>query len=267
MKRQLLEAPQGPILNIAKYGFIAYPGENFSDDGNYFRVYYWDPDKTGDKRFRATRLTANGETYFSVSYTNSKTHRSTYFDDLNGVSTQSAIDGMPALVDKLKKFRDHLEAEGEVVKELSKEEEDRVIEIALQLCDLNGDSAYQAFKKAAIKVGFEVDDLLPTDKKRIGDIIDSRARDQRGDSPEVVKILAKEYLQSVMNEMRDKSRYDSRGRYQHSPAKSLEDAMKSAYVYKQIGNKWYALRDLTDANQERIREWARKKIETLYDFD
>ena len=48
---KLLEADDesyaGKTLNLRRNGFVKAPEENFSDDGNRFTGYYYDPEKNG----------------------------------------------------------------------------------------------------------------------------------------------------------------------------------------------------------------------------
>ena len=43
---------EAQTLTLRRNGFVVAPEENFSDDGNYFKGYYYDPEHVGDKRFR-----------------------------------------------------------------------------------------------------------------------------------------------------------------------------------------------------------------------
>ena len=48
-------------LNLCKYGFIRWPEEDFSDDGNRFTCY------RAGKKVRVSKLISNGQAYLSIS--------------------------------------------------------------------------------------------------------------------------------------------------------------------------------------------------------
>lgn len=81
-------------IMMAKYGFIRWPEEDFSDDGNRFTAY-----RVG-KRVRVTKCTYKGEAYISADIQGTKLPYEVYsklphysaLDKLNGVSIASLTD-------------------------------------------------------------------------------------------------------------------------------------------------------------------------------
>ena len=81
-------------IMMTKYGFIRWPEEDFSDDGNRFTAY-----RVG-KRVRVTKCTYKGEAYISADIQGTKLPYEVYsklphysaLDKLNGVSIASLTD-------------------------------------------------------------------------------------------------------------------------------------------------------------------------------
>lgn len=81
-------------VNMAKYGFVRCPAEDFSDDGNRFQVY-----KVGT-RVRVTKLVADGEAYIDGTIQGTKLPYEVYsklphysaVGKLNGVSLAGLTD-------------------------------------------------------------------------------------------------------------------------------------------------------------------------------
>lgn len=81
-------------INMTKYGFVRWPEEDFSDDGNRFTCY-----KVG-KRVRVSKLVYRGEAYIAARIDGSKLPYEVYsklphyrdLDALNGVSTDALTD-------------------------------------------------------------------------------------------------------------------------------------------------------------------------------
>ena len=48
-------------INLVKYGFVRWPEEDFSDDGNHFTCY------RAGKKVRASKLVSDGQAYLSIS--------------------------------------------------------------------------------------------------------------------------------------------------------------------------------------------------------
>lgn len=81
-------------IMMAKYGFVHWPEESFSDDGNRFEAY-----RVGE-RVRVTKCTYKGEAFISASIDGTKLPYEVYsklphysaLDKLNGVSIESLTD-------------------------------------------------------------------------------------------------------------------------------------------------------------------------------
>ena len=286
-KERLNEAQ---TLNLRRNGFVIAPEENFSDDGNYFKGYYYDPEHTGDKRFRTSKLISDGQAYISVRYFDDIKGKTVYFDDLNGVDYEYAINHIKDLTDKIDEFKAKLDA-GEIQpKELSEEEIELIKNKTKQLVELSDMSWSNALDTVVKKAGFDLYDLRKDVRDRILKEIESEIRNAKEDNPALVKALAKKMLENTMKLVKgDEGHWDSRGRWQRGDApKSLDDALKSYVSVSTYGSdakkhfgvepeelesiglkkdELYTINDLTDANQERIRNWVRNKIENLYDFE
>lgn len=97
-------------INVKQYGFVRAPYEDFTDDGARFTCYYYDPNKIGDTRVVLSKHIwkdspdPEKEVFIAARYTDPATNKNTYFDDLNCVSRQTAIDGLPELKAKIDAF-------------------------------------------------------------------------------------------------------------------------------------------------------------------
>lgn len=263
------EAPGGPIVNLRKYGWVASPEENFSDDGAYFTAYRYYPDGYNpDKRsnFRLTRTNYKDDTYISIQYYNPATGKNVYIDDLNGVPRAEAVEEFPRVMEKVKALYDREKGEGPAVRNLTSDEVDKIREIIFQIVDLTGSSVWEAYEKALNKLGIDGDDVPATVERTIKDEISAELRNKKSYDKDTIKQLAAEYLKDVIEKMR--TGYTYGGKYKNGY--DLETALRngSALVNDPTGNKTYLhLSDLPDATQEKIKNWARNRIEKLYDFD
>lgn len=261
---------ENKVLNLRRNGFVLAPELNFSDDGNRFTGYYYDPERKGDKRFETSKLVADGQAYISVHYYNPETGKTTYFDDLNGVDYDYAIAHIKdKLTDKIDAFKAKLDA-GEIKPVVLSEDEFQALKNKIkQVMELTGDNQYISTKKVFDKLSIDYDQLTKEQRNKLDKEIESEVRNAREDDPEIVKTLAKKYLDAVMKEMRGtEGHFGPRSKWiSGTVPKDLENALKTAYVYEQIDGEWYGIKDLTDANQEKIKNWVRNKIENLYDFE
>lgn len=276
----------GPTFNLRRNGFVIAPEENFSDDGTYFRGYYYDPEKNGDKRFRASKAVVDGDVYLSIRYEDPVTGKTTYFDDLNGVSYQTAIDKIGELTSKIDDFKGKLDRGEITAKKLTSTQIEEIKEKALQVSDATGDSYYSILDKILSKFGIDKYDLEAKVRDQLYKDVESSIRNRKTENGAVVKQLAKLFLKEVMKDMRDEGHYDSKGRYQSPSPKTLDQAIDRAdphfYISKYDSEKpgmkelldagvelekFYWFKELTDATQEKIRSWAKNKLENLYDFE
>ena len=263
---QLMEA--GPTLNLRRHGWVKAPELNFSDDGNRFQGYYYDPKKVGDKRFPTSKLISDGYAYVSVHYVNSQTGNATYFDDLIGVGYEYAIEHLPELAKKLDDFIAKLDSEGEYVITLSQEQYDEIIAKCIQVHDLTGADHYHALGSVLKRLNIDSRDIERSQINKLRKEVESEIRNNKKEDPKLVKEMAVAYLKEVMKEMTDRSGYGYNRKWNSRPAKSLDDALKCCDPYVKLSDgEYHHLTNFSDATQNRIKAWARKKIETLYDFD
>ena len=263
------EAPGGPVVNLRRYGWVASPEENFSDDGAYFTAYRYYPDGYNPDKgsnFRLTRTNYKDDTYISIRYYNPATGKNVYIDDLNGVPRAEAVEKFPQVMEKVKALYDREKGEGPAVRNLTPEEVDKIRELTFQIIDLTDSSVREAYDKALKKLGIDGDDVPLTVERTIKDEISSELRNKKSYDKDTIKQLAAKYLKDVIEKMR--TGYTYGGKYKNGY--DLETALRngSALVDNPTGNKTYLhLSDLPDATQEKIKNWARNRIEKLYDFD
>lgn len=253
------EDPRGPIVNLRKYGWVASPSENFSDDGAYFTVYRYYPDGYNPdekSQFRLTRTNYRGDTYISIAYENPKTGKNQYIDDLNGVSKQEAVDEFPQVMEKVRALYDKVKTEGHLGKDLSEADIEAMSDYLSNYSKENGfriPNYYTALKAMLDKFNMKDEELSNKDQKEILDRASRKLRASRTFDSSVIKEIASDYLKNVM---RNKDRH------------SLDDALLLSYgvAHTDKGESIF-LHDLSDELQSKIKNWARKRIETLYDYD
>lgn len=280
----LTEAPTGKTLNLRRNGFVIAPEENFSDDGNHFICYWYDPEHKGDKRFRTSKLISDGYAYISVRYYNEETGHYKYFDDLNGVDYQYAIDHIKDLTDKIDAFKADLDAGKFDVIELSDDQIKAVEEETEKIHASENNFLSASMNKAFEKMGINPDRIKSDIKSNILKRVEAKERNAKEDNPVLVKVLAKACLENTMKAIKGtEGHYGPRSKWTSGQKPiSLDDALRrnvdvdtfswspEAEELIDAGlepSKTYWLNDLTDASQDRIRDWVRKKIETLYDFE
>ena len=256
-------------LNLRKYGWVPAPEKNFSDDGSYFRVYVYQPEGVNsqeESNFELTRTSDKDYAYISISYTNPITKRVTYIDDLNGVPKEDAVRDFPSVMNKVKALYDkEKSSEGPGGRSLTDKEMDNIISTATEIAGNKGETGYSAYHKALQRL--EIDKKLFPDAQEREMIkkIDANIRNSRTVDSEVVKKLAALYMEKVLERMRTGYGYNR----QWQKGSSLEDALASttgAYT-KDASGKYIHLTDLSDSLQQKIRDWAKARIEKLYDFD
>lgn len=282
----LTEALSGKTLNLRRNGFVVAPEKNFSGDGSYFRGYYYDPNHTGDKRFFTSKLVSDGEVYVSVRYYNPETGYHKYFDDLNGVDYYYAMEHIKDLTDKIDEFKAKLDAGDLDIIELSQDQIDAVEEAATEIYKADGGFVSDAVDKAFNDTNLDPARIRSTIKDSIAKHIKDAERNAKSDNPMLVKVLAKQMLNGAIKLINGiEGKYDNRGRWQSGkPPISIDDAIDKAddHVYISsyspsvaeqelidagVAPGSYWLKNLTDANQEKVKTWLKNKLETLYDFD
>ena len=198
----VLEASGEPkVINLRRYGFVPVPSEDFSDDGNRFKVYYYDPKHTGDRRIRLTKLTADGEAYISAGYRNPDTDKYTFFDDLNGVSYTAAVQGLDALVKKIADFVAKLDAGEMKAKDLTDDQIKEIKEKVSQMVALGDLKWNDALNKVTQKMGIDLEDVRTAQRDQLKKEIESAVRNSRKEDPVIVKALAKEFLKVTLKNL------------------------------------------------------------------
>ena len=234
-------------IPLQKYGFVRAPEEDFTDDGARFTAYWYDPEGRGDKTFRLTKTTYDGEVFISVRYSLPGTRTSKYIDNLNGVSVDEAIEGLPDLVKQIEDARAKISTF--TAKTLTAKEietiSDEVAKAATRL------TKYKVTTEVLKAHGIDKDDL---DNNTIADLeasIDEKvgAKLAAATSKDTLKALAKEVLKKVM--------YQVITKYQ-----KIDDALKYIYAsVKDENGNYISFSDLDKATQNRMREWVKSKIE------
>lgn len=253
------EDPRGPIVNLRKYGWVASPSENFSDDGAYFTAYRYYPDGFNPdekSNFMLTRTNYKGDTYISIAYENPKTGKNQYIDDLNGVSKQEAVDEFPQVMEKVRALYDKVKTEGHIGKDFSEKEIEVMSDYLFNYSKENNLKSvhYTSAWEALLRKFNLSDEEIPYSVQRsVLDRASSKLRSAQTVDASVVKKIAAEYLRQVM---RNLSRYD------------FESALDLSYGSADDDNGGRVfLHELSDELQSKIKNWARKRIETLYDYD
>lgn len=266
----ITEAPGGPVVNLRRYGWVASPEENFSDDGAYFTAYRYYPNGYNpdeESNFRLTRTNYEGDTFISIRYRNPLTGRNVYIDDLNGVPRQTAVDKFPEVMEKVKALYDREKSEeGPAVRNLNDDEVAQVKDLIVKIMDLTDASVWKAYEQAIKKMGLNKEDIPDSVERGIIKSVVDDFRNSQSYGKEAVQKLASAYLKDVMAKMR--SGYTSGGKWKNGY--DLEKALSSAsaMIEDPTGRKTYIhLSDLSDKLQQKIKAWARNRIETLYDFD
>ena len=266
----ITEAPGGPVVNLRRYGWVASPKENFSDDGAYFTAYRYypdgyDPDETSN--FRLTRTNYKGDTYISIVYENPLTGRNVYIDDLNGVPRQTAVDKFPEVMKKVKALYDREKSEeGPAVRNLSDDEVAQVKDYIVKIMDLTNANVRTAYEQAIKKMGLNSEDIPDGVERSIIKAVEDDFRNSQSYGKEVVQGLASEYLKDVIETMR--RGYTFGGKWKEGCDLDTALDYSSAMIKDPTGRKSYIhLSDLPDKLQQKIKAWAKNRIETLYDFD
>ena len=169
-------------------------------------------------------------------------------------------------MEKVKALYDREKGEGPAVRNLTSEEVDKIKEITFQIIDLTDSSVWDAYNKALKKLGIDGDDIPATVERTIKNEISSELRNKTSYGKEAVQKLASEYLKDVIENMR--SGYTSGGKWKNGYDLDKALSSGSAMIKDPTGRKTYIhLSDLSDKLQQKIKAWARNRIETLYDFD
>lgn len=247
-KLQEMSRPAG-VKNIPlqKFGFVRAPEEDFTDDGARFTAYWYDPEGKGDKTFRLTKTTYDGEAFISVRYSLPGTRTTSFIDDLNGVSVDEAIEGLPDLVKQIEDVKSKISTFA--AKTLTDEEIETISDEIAKAATT--ETKYKVTKTVLKSHGIDADELDTNASEKLDAAVDEKVgvKTAATISKDVLKAIAKDAFKSVA--------YQVFVKYQ-----KLDDALK--YVYASVkgddGN-YVSIKDLDKATQNRIKEWVRNKIE------
>lgn len=260
----------GPMVNLKRYGFVRAPEEDFSDDGNRFTCYWYDPDHTGDKSYRASYLRYDGDVYLDVHYYNDKTRKTTYFSDLNGVSVEEAVAGLPDLVKELEDHRAKMKEYQAYT--FTDDKKSEVLETAYDIVKAykrigQSFSIQGVIEKALEEHGISNEDVVYDDMRALTKTLDARVRNEKTVSEDIIKTIAQKALKDILTQVRGTpNHFDSRGHWREGTAPvSLDKALTK--IYASAGNypDLIYFDQLPDKDQERIVRWIRKKVEPLLD--
>jgi hypothetical protein len=278
------------VINMVKYGFVRNKEGDFSDDGTRFQSYYFDPQHKGDKRVEVSKAVTRDGVFISASYYNTKTGRSIYFDDLNGVTYDYAIENLPKLAQDIKQFLDKLDAEGDYMVTLTAEQYNDIVDhlVSDALNRKRQTYDYQEYLRyIQDEYGIDYRDIGIEQRRQLEAGINQKIRNSTAVNPVVLKHLAKALLNRTMELMRGKPGSYGYGNKWNpgTDPKPLEQALEEAARYVSISsyrsNKEAAdllnsgvpqdtiiyLKDQNDRAQEKIIAWAKDKLEKLYDFE
>lgn len=240
----LTEVAAEDRFNIKKYGFVRAPQEDFSDDGNRFTGFYYDPERTGDTRFSASKLIdrQNGQVYFSVCYQDPDNYNiRKYFDRLNGVSIRTAVEELPDLVKELEEFKEKTLPSLTSIK-LTPELKEKILDTANSI---GGKTPYAAIVAALEKLGYDENRFYPNDLSTLQ--YEYKERYFAEPSHEEIKKIAAKYYRDVVKRMQ--SGYDYNRRWKSGD--DLETALNRAYL---------PTSELKKDTAEKIKAWVRKKL-------
>lgn len=278
------------VINMVKYGFVRNKEGDFSDDGTRFQSYYFDPQHKGDKRIEVSKAVTQDGVFISAHYYNNKTGKGTYFDDLNGVTYDYAIENLPKLAQDIKQFLDKLDAEGDYMITLTAEQYNDIVDhlVSDALNKNRNNYDYQEYQRY-LQDKYEIDykDIGREQRRQLESEVNQKIRNSTAVNPVVLKHLARALLNKTMELMRGRPGSYSYGNKWNpgTDPKPLEQALEDAIRYVNISsyssdkessdlinagvpkNTIIYLRDQTDKAQEKIIAWAKDKLEKLYDFE
>ena len=242
-------------INLKKYGFVRAPEEDFSDDGARFTCYYYDPEGNGDTRFRLSKHIGNyggsKEVFIDVHYTAPESGRTKYFSDLNGVSIDRAVEGLPKLVADIEEFKKGIEDFNKVTT-LTDEQVAELADEVKFLIDRAGLNEYEAIKRAYLNKGIEYDTVPYAEKQKLSNLLRNR---KPYDKDELAKDI-KSMINGVIHDLSDHSQYYGRT-WQSRPAKNIESAIRSNS---------YHIKKYPDDIQQKVINHIATKLAELKDF-
>ncbi len=239
-------------IPLQKYGFVRVPEKDFTDDGARFTAYAYDPEGKGDQTFIMTKTIYDGEAYLSVGYTLPGTNRTKYIDDLNGVSIDEAIEGLPDLIKKIQ------EAQKEVAsftaQTLTDEEiekfSDEVAEKATK------DNGWETAKEVLNQHGFDADQLEASVAMKYRKAWEPKVKNK------FTATLSKDKLRGIAADLLKKAIAN----YKYSDF-NIEKAIDNASAYIRDKDGYIYISDLDPETVKRMKEWAKRKLTSADDFE
>jgi len=233
-------------INLKKYGFVRAPEKDFNDDGSRFTCYYYDPEKTGDKRIELSKLVDRGDAYIDAQYYSPKLGKTKYFSDLNGVSISYAINKLPKLKQDLDDFLKNID-EYDTVRKLTDEDIKELAEEINYLTKRAGLNVLDATKRAFINKEIDKEKVSIEDNNKLMKYL-------RNNSPydkEKLKINIIKYIKNIISSIsKNISTWDDR---------SISDEI----IQKALAAANYGIASYPDAIQEKIKSEVTSKIKEL----
>lgn len=243
-------------LNLKKYGFVRAPEEDFSDDGARFTCYWYDPEGKGDQRIRLSKHIghySNGkEVFLAARYNAPETGRYKSWDDLNGVSIETAVEGLPKLKADIDKFLETID-EFNTVRHLTDDEIKELVDEINFLKERAGLGEYEAQKRAFINKGIVEETIPYEDKRKLSDAL----RNARPYDKEKLLKDVKEMIKDVIKEMTSYPGYNYRRNGEFHSAKGIEEAVRSCM---------WRISNYPDEIKEKVVQHIIGKLKELHDF-
>lgn len=239
------------VIPLTKFGFVRAPEEDFTDDGARFTAYWYDPQGTGDKTFRLTKTTYDGQAYISVRYSLPGTRTTKYINKLNGVSIDAAIEGLPDLVKEIEDTKAKISTFAP--KTLTAEEIDEISTDIAKAATRQND--YKITAEVLKSRGINKEDL---DEKTAQDLeaavdVKIRAKTTATLSKNTLKALAKDLLRHIIYMMGTSTKF-----------RTADDVLNQQYISasaKDEDGNYVHFSDLDKATQDRMKAWARTRFE------
>ena len=238
-------------IPLQKYGFVRVPEKDFTDDGARFTAYAYDPEGKGDQTFIMTKTIYDGEAYLSVGYTLPGTNRTKYIDDLNGVSIDEAIEGLPDLIKKIQ------EAQKEVAKftaqTLTDEEIEKFSDEVAEKAPKN--NAWRTAEEVLKQHGFDEDQLESSIAMKYKKAWEAKVKSKftAALSKDKIRALAADFLRRAISD--------------YHITQDIDKAIEDAYAGINDKDGYISINDLDDATVERMKKWAKRKLTSADDFE
>lgn len=241
------------IVSLSKYGFVRAPEEDFTDDGARFTAFWYDPEGKGEKNILATKTTYDGEVFISIRYVMPGTTHPKFISDLNGISPEAAIEKMPDIIRQLENIREEMTKftaqtlTDDQIEEFSTE----VVEEATDKHNMN-----TRIQTVLQQHGYDFDSLEASVAKKYFKACENKYKTKVSTNlpKEVIKAIAASLLKAAL------------GRYHDywNVEKAVDHAFGTSVEYK--GERYY-LSDLDDETAKRVRDWVKRRLSSVDDFE